>query len=66
MGSDGRLKDRLPVPLQSGKCARLVGCHQPGVPDDVSREDGSQFPVDAFFGHESSAGLSPKIEHGGT
>jgi len=66
MSSDGRLKDLLPVPLQSGKRARLVGCHQPRIADDIGREDGSQFPVDASFGHESSEASHPKIEHAGT
>ena len=52
VGSDGRLKDGFPVPLQGGQRARLVGCHQTGIADHVGREDGSQFPVDAVFGHE--------------
>src|SRR5690348_8891068 len=60
VGGDRRLKDRLPVLLQGSERARLVGRHQSGIADDVGREDGCQFPVDAFFGHESSAGLSPQ------
>src|SRR6516164_9455000 len=59
MGSDGRLKDRLPVPLQSGKRTLFIGRHQPGIADDVGRENGSQFPIDPFFGHKSSGVLSP-------
>jgi hypothetical protein len=59
VGSNRRLKDRLPVPLQSGKRALFIGRHQPGVPDDVGRENGGEFPIDAFFGHVSSEGLSP-------
>jgi hypothetical protein len=41
------------VLLQGSKRAFFIGRHQSGIPDYIGREDGSQFPIDAFFRHES-------------
>jgi len=51
MGGDRRVENGLPVLLEGGQRARLVGPHQARIADHVGRKYGRELTVDAFFGH---------------